>query len=290
MSFVDVTIFNVGQGNCILADFPRTINERRVNAVIDCGGDSGLDLASDYLRRANVTAIDNLIITHPHKDHILDIVNVYKKFPPSVFTRNKHITREKVKDENSEIFTSDKEMIETYFTINGTYQTQVTGIENPKNSIWGGGAYFEYFKKSDLTLSLNNLSLVSFLVFGEQAILFGADMEKEGWELLLQESGFKELLRKTTILVAPHHGLDSAFCSDLFGEGLMNPKLTIVSDGSVRSTSVTGKYDQITSGLWIPKKDTGRIFKKVLTTRQNGTIIVRIHSTNEISVAANNIN
>jgi len=290
MSFVDVTIFNVGQGNCILADFPRTISSRRVNALIDCGGDSGSGLATDHLRYANVTAIDDLIITHPHKDHILDLVNIYNEFPPAVFTRNKSITIEKVKDENSDIFNSDKEMIETYFSIHDTYQKQVTGIDNPTDSSWGGGACFEHFKHSDLTLNLNNLSLISFLVFGEQAILFGADMEEEGWKLLLQNSRFKELLRKTTILVAPHHGLDSAYCSDLFGEDLMNPKLTIISDGSVRDTSVTTKYDQVTSGLWIPNSDGDKKFKKVLTTRQNGNILIRIYNTNEIGVAANNIN
>lgn len=290
MSYVDVTVFNVGQGNCIFAEFPRTIDGRHVNALIDCGGDSGSDLSSDHLRRAKVTAIDDLIITHPHKDHILDIVSIYKKFPPSVFTRNKSITREKVKEENSDIFTSDKELIETYFTINDNYQTQVTGAESPTNSIWGGGAYIEHFKNTDLSLNLNNLSLVSFLVYGEQAILFGADMEEEGWKLLLQKSKFKELLSKTTILVAPHHGLDSAFCPDLFGGHLMNPKLTIVSDGSVRSTSVTAKYDQVTSGLWIPNRDGDKKFKKVLTTRQNGNIIVRIDNTDTIAVAASNLN
>lgn len=285
MSFVDVTVYNVGQGNCILADFPRTVNGRRINALIDCGGDSGSDLSTDHLRRANVTAIDDLIITHPHKDHILDIINIYEKFPPSVFTRNKSITREKVKDENLDIFVSEKEMIETYFSIHGTYQKQVTGIESPTDIAWGGGACFEHFRNSDMALNLNNLSLISFLIYGEQAILFGADMEEEGWKLLLQDSKFKELLRKTIILVAPHHGLDSAFCSDLFGEGLMNPKLTIISDGPVRSTSVTEKYDQVTSGLNIAKSDGSHVFKKVLSTRKNGNILFRIFNNGEIGVA-----
>lgn len=290
MSYVNVTICNVGQGNCIFAKFPRIIGERNVNALIDCGGDSGSDLSSDFLGYLEVNEIDDLIITHPHKDHILDIVNIYKKFPPTVFTRNKSITKEKVKEENPDIFTSDKDMIETYFSIHDNYQDPLTGDENPTNSGWGGGAYFQHFKNTDLSLNLNNLSLISFLVYGEQAILLGADMEEEGWKLLLQKPGFQALLQKTTILIAPHHGLDSAFCSELFGENLMNPKLTIVSDGPKRSTSVTEKYDNVTSGLWIPDGEGDKKFKKVLTTRKNGNIVVGIDSTDTITVTANNLN
>jgi len=70
----------------------------------------------------------------------------------------------------------------------------------------------------------------------------------------------------------------------------MNPKLTIVSDGSIRSTSVTTKYDQVTSGLEIPNSNGDKKFKKVLTTRQNGNIMIGIDNTDTIAASASNLN
>ncbi|MCY4491923.1 MAG: hypothetical protein OXC46_10780, partial [Thaumarchaeota archaeon] len=94
------------------------------------------------------------------------------------------------------------------------------------------GVFFTHFVIMTFSLGVNNLSLVTFVEFAAETILYGGDVEEKGWLELLKNYEFITNLKKTTILIASHHGNDSGYCKDLFK--YFRPKITILS---------TGKYD-----------------------------------------------
>lgn len=62
-SSLTITMLDVGQGQCIL------LRSGERSALIDCGGDSAGELATDRLQSMGLNRLDLLILTHCHSDH-----------------------------------------------------------------------------------------------------------------------------------------------------------------------------------------------------------------------------
>ncbi len=75
-----VTFLDVGQGDAIVIEFPG----RKV-AVVDGGGgfgnfDSGKRIVGPFLRSRGYQAIDLMVATHPHMDHIQGLLSLVEEF------------------------------------------------------------------------------------------------------------------------------------------------------------------------------------------------------------------
>ncbi|MGE5484716.1 MAG: ComEC/Rec2 family competence protein [Ignavibacteriales bacterium] len=70
-----VHFIDVGQGDCILVQIPgpRTM-------LIDAGDSSNGQTAVRYLKATGIRAIDDLVVTHPHADHIGGMIDVLGAF------------------------------------------------------------------------------------------------------------------------------------------------------------------------------------------------------------------
>ena len=77
--------------------------------------------------------------------------------------------------------------------------------------------------------NLNNHSIVTVIEYQGVKILSPGDNEPPSWEELLADVAFREAIRNTHVLVAPHHGRESGFHPGLFDH--ISPLLTIISDG-----------------------------------------------------------
>src|SRR5690606_16835333 len=73
----------------------------------------------------------------------------------------------------------------------------------------GGIGATMFFNRYPSFTDTNNLSLVVFIKYSTFKILFPGDLEKAGWQALLQRADFRAELVGTDVLVASHHGRES---------------------------------------------------------------------------------
>ena len=93
---------------------------------------------------------------------------------------------------------------------------------------------------------------------------------------MLNNPLFVKAIKNTKIFVASHHGRESGYCSELFNH--FTPELVIISDGPYCDTSITDKYSKVATGCNVFKRSekTETNIRKCLTTRNDGTIMVRV--------------
>ena len=266
-----VNVCDVAHGDCIHVSTPGG-----KNVLIDCGG-KGDTSASRWLEALEVESLHCLMISHPHIDHIQDIVNIDECFCPGTFRRNKAITREKIKEENEDVFDDCEDIIEKYLEMNQRYIARTPPANNTTRHEWDGSAYIYRFCNHNQEMGLNDLSCTSFIRCGGHTILHAGDLEEDGWRELLKNEQFCNQLSSTTVLVASHHGRKSGFCSDVFD--LLRPVITIVSDGRFQDSSATNRYYEVTKGLEVDGEE-----RRVLTTRKDKTITVEITDGGALSV------
>ncbi len=112
----------------------------------------------------------------------------------------------------------------------------------------------------------NDCSYVIKLSYAGRSIILPGDAEEPAWKSMLSDLGPARL--GCDILKAAHHGRDSGFYQPAVKA--MNPKIVICSVGEKPDTDATDDYN--------------RIADKVLSTRYNGTIKVKIWADGEVWV------
>ena len=84
-----VNVCDVAHGDCIHVSTPSG-----KSVLLDCGG-KGDASASKWLEALGVGGLDALLVSHPHIDHIRDIMSIDKRFCPRTFWRNKALPRKR---------------------------------------------------------------------------------------------------------------------------------------------------------------------------------------------------
>lgn len=247
-------IFNVGGALSAYVEF----GEKKV--VIDLGKSGDFSPVNDFLlplfqKREEKNPykqksswekfyIDQLILSHPHKDHISDIQDFEKHFKADLLTtpNSREDKINSVQHINwNHITTPDDENV--VFLKNLTRNRNPPLRETHKSKMKIAYLYpksVEDDKTLDSESYTNNISIATYIYEG-YGILFPGDIQKEGMDSLLngkvgnhQGKALKrELLTMgLDFLVAPHHGLQSSFSTDLFSamKGGMTRKLNIVSE------------------------------------------------------------
>jgi competence protein ComEC len=225
-----------------------------------------------HLMSEGVRQLDYVIISHPHKDHIEDILN-FDKLSPKVLLRPKHLKKEDVMKDVKE---KDEKIFEKYFEINDRYTAPVESEENPSTTKNNGGVEIQNFLPKKCSVSnINNHSIVTIIKYAESKILIPGDNEKPSWEELFEMDGFKSAIKNVDILVAPHHGRESGYNPDLFD--YFTPKLTIISDGKVCDTSAVDRYSKVSNGWTVKhrKNNNEKEKRNCVTTRNDGVIVVK---------------
>ncbi|MFA6962931.1 MAG: hypothetical protein WC205_19415 [Opitutaceae bacterium] len=113
----------------------------------------------------------------------------------------------------------------------------------------------------------NNLSYVLALQYGGRMVIFGGDAEDAVWTSIHQKYGTG---LKCDVLIAPHHGRDSAYHED--SVAAMAPEYAIVSVGKKPSTDASNKYRKHCKNVW--------------STRWRGNITIEITQTGAMTVTS----
>ena len=268
-------VWNVQHGS---AAYIQTPNGKHI--AIDLGaGDSFSPL--NALLQAGVSRLDHVTITHPHMDHIDDILN-FDSLTPGTLLIPKHLTEEDIRGGNSKASEEGEAKIRKYIEIRGRYSGTLTPQEDIRLPANNGGISIQSFVPTQSSVgNLNNHSVVTVLEYSGVKILMPGDNESASWEELLGQPSFRSAIVGTHVLVAAHHGRESGFYGPLFDH--FRPLITLVSDGRAVGTSVTSKYSEVSSGRDVDKRSGGKEKRYCVTTRSDGILDVEVnHIPNQI--------
>ena len=261
-------VWNVQHGS---AAFIQSPNGK--NIVIDLGaGDDFSPLKT--LRELGIDRIDRVTITHPHMDHIDDILN-FDTMSPAVLCTPRHLTEDDIRGANPKPNQEAEAKIQKYLDIRRRYVSSVDpqgDVELPQNA--GGVSIKTFVPWQSSTGNLNNHSVVTALEYGGVKILVPGDNEAPSWEELLGQQEFVNTIKGTHVLVAAHHGRESGFHRPLFDHFL--PYITLVSDGRSVDTSATSRYTEVSRGWDVHRRGGGRQKRYCVTTRNDGWLDVEV--------------
>jgi competence protein ComEC len=268
MGNLKISVLNVGHG-----DFIYAVTPFGQNLVIDCGSGGGDVSPSSFLSK--ITKIDELQISHPHTDHFDDIIAMSKKTInsfrcPSLSGFN---------DATIGWKNSDKEKIAKLRQMKLSCSVDddaVSCSDGFTRSVWVPGNVD--------TSNPNTASYVTILGYSGFKMLFGGDLPDNGWCNLLQKPNFVSAIKGVNVFKVPHHGRKEGCSDELFKH--IYPALCIISDKPIddttKNTVSTGWYEARTRGMQF-----GQNTRKVLSTRNDGSIFIDVESNGDWTVYPN---
>lgn len=268
---LDVMMWDVDHGSAIYVNTPTG-----KHIAIDLGvGDmsSGEEFSPlDHLNDIGVDRLDKLVITHPHRDHLDDIGNLFL-VKPRYLCVNRAISDEDIDDDNRE---EDEDILEQYKQLLKEYQPA-----KARSAVKGApvewGCNIQHFRPEYDGPNLNDYSIVTVISHAGSKIVVPGDNEAPSWRSLLKNQKFVDAIKNTDVFVASHHGRDSGYFPELFDH--FTPKLVLISDTNHGDTSATDHYSSRASGWRVDEGRTGVLDEDKrysLTTRYDGNIRVRI--------------
>ncbi len=219
-SGIVVTMLDVGQGDCIIIEFPY----RKAVYVIDTGGhldfsneewmkkreqfNTGKDIVVPYLKAKGISTVTGLFLTHGDHDHIggaaeiLNAIHVKEVFYPNTSIE---------KDNEIELLkTVNQSSANLRFVTKGDIISEHFYVLHPSGEKqWSG----------------NDSSIVLFAELEGISFLFTGDLEEDGEKMLLQQ--YPNI--NADVLKVGHHGSITS-TSDLFLE-TVSPRIALISAG-----------------------------------------------------------
>lgn len=260
-----IFFYDVEHGSCC-----HIITPNNKHILVDIGSKSGKSIV-DHIKRKyfsnNGGTVDELIITHPHEDHIYDLPNLYKKLKPIALKRD----REAFDIYPAQNTALHKEIADYANEMNKVYNQPISDDCVPTCEDINGGVKFDFIEpKSEWTTKkdLNTFSSIIVVEYrGYKFVLTGDNPKNILQKMIdLNHKNIKEKIKNATILLAPHHGRKEEFCQEFFS--CVSPLITVVSDEFIIYST-----QEETSRLYAGRgaEIEGRM-RYVLTTRSDGTI------------------
>lgn len=306
-------IFNVGGALSVYSEF----SDKKL--LVDIGKSKDFNPINDFLlplyeseNYAKSTQdnskfhIDQLLISHPHNDHISALSDFRDNFYPELLTcPNDNEGMEERHKINWDLFEANpnidilKEMLE--------------GRKPPLRATHAQNEFIYYLPPLDVEESeelcgesyCNNISIAVFLFINQQRIFLSGDIQKLGMAELIDKNYYlkNKLSGGVDFLITPHHGLKSSFSEVLF-DNMKNEKtyrLNIVSekistddgrvvDGRYSSTDYcSGNNNLSTSEKTCCQRKTSNGHMLIDFTRFGNPIVETINDNNELIERFKNI-
>ena len=267
---LQLVVWNVQHGSAAYIETP---NGKRIAIDLGSGDEFGFSPLG-HLWQSGIRKLDHVTITHPHMDHIDDILH-FDAFTPQTLKIPSHLTESDIRGNNPRPNAESEQKIQKYLDISRRYNSPVSpqgDISFPQNN---GGVSVQTFNPVQASKgNLNNHSVVTVLEYSGVKFLIPGDNESPSWDELLNRRDFVAAITGTHVLVAAHHGRESGFHRPLFD--YFSPFITLISDGRAGATSITGKYNDITKGWTVRRRNGTTQERKCVTTRNDGHIEVKV--------------
>ncbi len=203
-----VHFIDVGQGDSILVQ----INNK--NLLIDSGPKSDEKKFIGYLSSLNLDKLDYVIATHPHEDHIGNMVDVIKDYNILKFYAPKVQSTTKTFEEMIDAL-KNKDL-------------KINVIKKGTNSIdLGPNTQVTVFSPMrDSYEDLNNYSPVIKVQYGNTSFLFTGDAQKDVEKEILDNN----YDISADVLKIGHHGSSTSTSNDFLSK--VNPSIAVISVGN----------------------------------------------------------
>lgn len=275
---LDVLVFNVELGQCI---FFYPCYQPEYGMMVDCG-DTADFKPIDFLKERGFIhqngfryVLKDLTLTNYDHDHYSGLPYVQSqvyidtvKFPPN-------LTAE-------EIYRMKPEKTTALNAVVGI-RRGFTALAENYNPPFTKRTFYLY--PSDFNwsrASTNNLSQIVFVQYQGATVCIPGDLEADGWARILTIPEVRDLLRQTNILIASHHGRENGYYKPVFNHCF--PECTVISDCYIRhdtQENMADVYRRRVIGNGIIFNNDYSNPRKVLTTRSDGHILVRITDNGE---------
>ncbi len=266
-----VIVHDVGHGQAVHALTPSG------HVVVIDFGCSATFSPLAWLRRQR-DRIDRLVITHPHGDHIDEILALDSQgFDVRHFWRPKWLTETEVQDANQ---TDYRAHVTHCLEMSARYTEPVPSNESIGNPAVSGGVRITHYVSEDCGRSnINNHSGVVVFEYRGLNVVIPGDNESPSWQDLLKKPAFLNAANAPDVFLASHHGRLSGYYADLFDDtiGIGRPRLCVISDGRVQETDAADRYSRHARGSAVRSRQTGRTQQRsCVTTRADGPIGIEI--------------
>lgn len=268
---VDFHFLNVGDGDCTVIDFPArtmgTLNKDPRVMMVDSHHHEDHDEYEhiiDYYKRnfrdeaGYVRPVFRYIATHPHKDHMKGIKQIFGEMIVQNFWDVKHEFEPAPGGPDWDLYKDDWEFYkqlregESDQTVlrytDASKQAQYWDqdrieVLSPSPELYRSVHYKEDGTKrtvEEIGVRLNNLSYVLLIRVNGLKVLLTGDAEPMCWDYIMRNH--KDKIRDVDILKAPHHGRESAFHEEAVK--WMNPRRIVFSVAEDCEHAVPEKYEK----------------------------------------------
>ena len=302
MASIKFWFLDVGHGD---SSYIELSNGARI--MIDCGCSLN-HWPSKLLKHFNVTAegkpvpipdekrkfgLDKLVISHPHGDHIADIKAIHDEIK-FCWLRGGYSTFIDEILESIDYRKRNEEAVGKFVEIVKNYTGEYDASrDRTVQACPPCGVEYKRFLSYTKGMDLNELSWFSSFSIGGQKVLYTGDMTANGVRKILDSNRaeeFKEFVKGTSILKAPHHGRENGCSEELFKAFGNKPLLCIISDEVLNeknegTASTQWYYDRTNDNKVLI--DGVMQNRRVLTTRKDKDIYIEIDDSGALSVTTN---
>jgi len=186
--------------------------------AIDCG--KGEDFSpSLYVRENELTPsergaerpISELVLTHPHDDHIEDIARLAYYLKPQRITRQ-HYDWEELEAQPG----GQHDNLRRWKEFQEDYKWPVDDPDWGPMNVTHWCLTVDEARALNESKFINNSSIITIVAIGSFKMTFPGDIEKDGWLKKLEDNEFCAALRGTTIFVTSHHGHSSGYVPEIY--------------------------------------------------------------------------
>lgn len=209
---LDVVVIDVGQGDSILL-----ISPEGMTMLVDAGPSDAFERIRKTLDAYDVSALDVVVATHPHADHIGSMADVLKAYPVGTFVTIPETTEDRANAVNAALSKNGCAVLyaEGGMTIPWADSCAVT-VLSPIASY-------------DTTpTELNDRSVVLHVRYGETAVLLTGDAEALAEKRMLDT--FPRSMLRANVLKLGHHGSSSSTGYGFFLA--VDPDIAVASCGA----------------------------------------------------------